>query len=64
MATDTAMTCSRFAPDEVGLALSLSRLTAKARLSHSAQLLQVLCAPPPGGDEDAFLPGEDEPPPC
>ncbi|WP_345613730.1 DUF222 domain-containing protein, partial [Pseudonocardia adelaidensis] len=42
VATDKPCTVSRFAPDEVGLALTQARLTAKARLGRSVQLQQVL----------------------
>ncbi len=42
VATDKPCTMSRFAPDEVGLALKLARGTAKARLGRSVQLEQVL----------------------
>ncbi|GAA5136391.1 hypothetical protein GCM10023320_67430 [Pseudonocardia adelaidensis] len=42
MATDKPCTMGRFAPDEVGLALKLARMTAKARLGRSVQLRQVL----------------------
>jgi Domain of unknown function (DUF222)/HNH endonuclease len=42
VATDKSCAMSRFAPDEVGLALKLSRLTAKARLGRAVQLTQVL----------------------
>jgi uncharacterized protein DUF222 len=42
VATDKPCSISRFAPDEVGLALKLSRLTAKARLGRAVQLSQVL----------------------
>jgi hypothetical protein len=40
--TDRPLTTSRFAPDEVGLALSQSRMAAKARIGRSVQLEQVL----------------------
>jgi hypothetical protein len=42
VATDKPCTMSKFAPDEVGLALKLARMTAKARLGRSVQLEQVL----------------------
>jgi len=42
VATDKPCAISRFAPDEVGLALKLSRLTAKARLGRAVQLSEVL----------------------
>ena len=42
IATDKPCTMSKFAPDEVGLALKLARMTAKARLGRSVQLEQVL----------------------
>jgi hypothetical protein len=42
VATDKPCAMSRFAPDEVGLALKLARMTAKARLGRSVQLEQVL----------------------
>ena len=42
VATDKPCTMSRYAPDEVGLALKLARGTAKARLGRSVQLEQVL----------------------
>ena len=42
VATDKPCTIGRFAPDEVGLALKLARLTAKARLGRSVQLERVL----------------------
>ncbi|MHA6616146.1 HNH endonuclease signature motif containing protein [Pseudonocardia sp. DLS-67] len=42
VATDKPCTMGRFAPDEVGLALKLARMTAKARLGRSVQLEQVL----------------------
>lgn len=42
VATDKPCTIGRFAPDEVGLALKLARMTAKARLGRSVQLQQVL----------------------
>ena len=42
VATDKPCTMSRYAPDEVGLALKLARRTAKARLGRSVQLEQVL----------------------
>jgi hypothetical protein len=42
VATDKACALSRFAPDEVGLALKLARLTAKTRIGRSVQLEQVL----------------------
>jgi hypothetical protein len=42
VATDTPCAISKFAPDEVGLALKLARMTAKARLGRSVQLEQVL----------------------
>jgi hypothetical protein len=42
VATDKPCTISRYAPDEVGLALKLARGTAKARLGRSVQLEQVL----------------------
>jgi hypothetical protein len=54
LATDKPCAMSTFAPDEVGLALKLARLTAKARIGRSVQLEQVLPetfavdgAPPP-----------------
>jgi uncharacterized membrane protein YgcG len=42
VASDKACTLSKFAPDEVGLALKQARMTAKARLGRSFQLEQVL----------------------
>jgi hypothetical protein len=42
VATDKSCALGRFAPDEVGLALKLSRLTAKARLGRAVQLSEVL----------------------
>jgi Domain of unknown function (DUF222) len=42
VATDKPCAMSRFAPDEVGLALKLARLTAKTRIGRSVQLEQVL----------------------
>jgi hypothetical protein len=42
LATDKPCTMSRYAPDEVGLALKLARGTAKARLGRAMQLEQVL----------------------
>jgi hypothetical protein len=42
VATDKPCAMSTFAPDEVGLALKLARMTAKARLGRSVQLEQVL----------------------
>jgi hypothetical protein len=42
LATDKPCTMSRYAPDEVALALKLARGTAKARLGRAAQLEQVL----------------------
>ncbi|GAA0927511.1 HNH endonuclease signature motif containing protein [Pseudonocardia zijingensis] len=42
VAADTSCTMGGFAPDEVGLALKLARLTAKGRLGRSVQLEQVL----------------------
>jgi acyl-CoA hydrolase len=42
VATDKPCALGRFAPDEVGLALKLARLTAKARIGRSVQLEQVL----------------------
>ncbi|TWF79809.1 HNH endonuclease [Pseudonocardia hierapolitana] len=42
VATDKPCSIARFAPDEVGLALKLSRLTAKARLGRAVQLTEVL----------------------
>ena len=42
VATDKPCAMGRFAPDEVGLALKLARLSAKARLGRSVQLEQVL----------------------
>jgi hypothetical protein len=42
VATDKPCIMSRFAPDEVGLALKVSRLTAKTRLGRAVQLTQVL----------------------
>jgi hypothetical protein len=42
VATDKPCAMSRFAPDEVGLALKLARMTAKARIGRSVQLEQVL----------------------
>jgi len=42
VATDKPCTMSKFAPDEVGLALKLARMTAKARIGRSVQLEQVL----------------------
>ncbi|WP_343943790.1 HNH endonuclease, partial [Pseudonocardia zijingensis] len=41
-ATDKPCSIGRFAPDEVGLALHLSRLTAKARLGRAVQPAEVL----------------------
>ncbi|HYH29609.1 MAG TPA: DUF222 domain-containing protein [Pseudonocardia sp.] len=40
--TDKPCSVSRFAPDEVGLALTQSRMAAKARIGRSVQLEQVL----------------------
>ncbi|HEX2132112.1 MAG TPA: DUF222 domain-containing protein, partial [Actinophytocola sp.] len=40
--TDKPCSLSKFAPDEVGLALTQSRMTAKARIGRSVQLEQVL----------------------
>ncbi|MHA6622019.1 HNH endonuclease signature motif containing protein [Pseudonocardia sp. DLS-67] len=42
VATGKPCSIGRFAPDEIGLALKLSRLTAKARLGRAVQLSQVL----------------------
>jgi hypothetical protein len=42
VATDKPCAMSKFAPDEVGLALKLARMTAKARIGRSVQLAQVL----------------------
>jgi hypothetical protein len=42
VASDKACTISKFAPDEVGLALKQARTTAKARIGRSVQLEQVL----------------------
>jgi hypothetical protein len=42
VAIDKPCSISRFAPDEVGLALKLSRLAAKARLGRAVRLSQVL----------------------
>ena len=42
VATDKPCAMSRFAPDEVGLALTLARMTAKMRIGRSVQLAQVL----------------------
>jgi hypothetical protein len=42
VATDKACALGKFAPDEVGLALTLSRMTAKAKLGRAVQLEQVL----------------------
>jgi uncharacterized protein DUF222 len=42
VATDKPCAMSKFAPDEVGLALKLARMTAKARLGRSVQLEGVL----------------------
>lgn len=42
VATDKPCSTGRFAPDEIGLALKLSRLTAKARLGRAVQLSRVL----------------------
>jgi hypothetical protein len=42
VATDKPCTIGRFAPDEIGLALHLSRMTAKARLGRAVQLREVL----------------------
>ena len=45
VASDMACTISRFAPDEVGLALKQARMTAKVRLGRSVQLDEVLPEP-------------------
>jgi hypothetical protein len=42
--SDTASPISRWAPDEVGLALSISRMTAGARLAQARRLVEVLPA--------------------
>jgi hypothetical protein len=42
VATDKPCAMSKFAPDEVGLALKLARMTAKARIGRAVQLQQVL----------------------
>ncbi|MGH8965607.1 MAG: hypothetical protein ACRDXB_09810, partial [Actinomycetes bacterium] len=42
VAVDKPCALSRYAPDEIGLALCQSRLSAKARLGRSAQLARVL----------------------